>query len=409
MKKNKIYLLTILLTLASCSGGSTDQEFPAINKVEDHIKTIKIPKEISSGKEIFDMDFSRVVKDFDIVALETTPEALVGSIDELFFDDEKIFVVDRRVAKSIFIFKQNGEFISKIDRVGRGPTEYFEIWDATIDKRQKHIIIQDLEGRKFQYYDYNGDYLFKKKMPFLFTSFEILDSATMAFYTSRSYNIDFPGLHHKADIAIGKVDGTVHFIHKSKTYKDDFTYSNYSPRISKFNNHVNFNPRYNDTIFKITKNQLIAEYVLDFQGKGIPESRWPDMTNREFKKAIRKYPYFTGEYVTLDKYLYLKIISPVRAGSLVINFIYNKVNKEIIFGNGVIIGNERVSNPELGFLLSPAMITSFKENTLVCAIRQDQAEARSEILKGLFKEKNVPFPKDFSIQSNPVLMFYHLK
>ena len=251
--------------------------------------------------------------------------------------------------------------------------------------------------------------MFKKKMPFLFDSFELLDSVAMAFHTSRSYNIDFPGLHHKADIAIGKVDGTVHFIHKSKTYRDDFTFGNRTKRISKFNDIVRYNPTYNDTIFSVTNNRLVAEYVLDFQGKGIPESRWPDMTNREFKKAIRKYLFFTGEYVTLDKYLYLKIISPVRAGSLVINFIYNKINEEIIFGNGVIIGNEKVSNPELGFFTRPAMITSFKENTLVCAIRQDQAEARSEILKELFKEKNVPFPEDFSIQSNPVLMFYHLK
>ena len=408
MKKNQIYLLTILLTLASCNGGSSDQEFPAINKVEDHIKTIKIPKEISSGKEIFEMDLSRVVKDFDVVALETTPEALVGNIDELFFDDEKIFVIDRRVAKSIFIFKQNGEFISKIDRVGRGPTEYFEIYDATIDKNQKHIIIQDLEGRKFQYYDYNGDYLFKKKMPFLFDSFEVLDSATMAFHTSRSYNIDFPGLHHKADVAIGKVDGTVHFTHKSKDYRNDFTFVNSMKEISKFNDIVSYNPTYNDTIFRVTNNRLIAEYVIDFQGKGIPESRWPDMTDREFKKATRKYPYFTGVYATLDKYLYLKIISPVRAGDLIIPLIYNKTNEEIIFGNSTLIGStETGHNYEFGFFDSP--ITSFKENTLVCVIRQDEAEARSEILKKLFKEKKVPFPEDFSIQSNPVLMFYHLK
>ena len=97
-----LMVVTILLILlSSCNGGSSDKEFPAINKVEDNIKTIKIPKEISSGKEIFEMDLSRVVKDFDVVALETTPEALVGNIDELFFDDEKIFVIDRRVAKSI--------------------------------------------------------------------------------------------------------------------------------------------------------------------------------------------------------------------------------------------------------------------------------------------------------------------
>ena len=404
MKKNKIYLLTILLTLASCNGGSSDQVFPAINKVEDHIKIIKIPKEIlSSNKKKVLFDPSLVVKDFDLVALETTPEALVGNIDELFFDDEKIFVIDRRVAKSIFIFKQNGEFISKIDRVGRGPTEYFEIWDATIDKSQKHIIIEDLEGRKFQYYDYKGDYLFKKKMPFLFTSFEVLDSATMAFHTSRSYNIDFPGLHHKADITIGKVDGTVNFIHKSKTYRDDFTYSNYSHRISKFNNHVNFNPRYNDTIFRVTNNRLIAEYVLDFQGKGIPESRWPNMTNREFKEAIRKYHFFTGEYVTLDKYLYLDIHSPEYRSHLV----YNKVNGEITFGNTTLIGTEKGHNYEFSFFDTP--ITSFKGNTLVCVVNQINADAASEILKGLFKEKNVPFPEDFSIQSNPVLMFYHLK
>ena len=404
MKKSQIYLLTILLTLAACNGGSSDQEFPTINKVEDHIKIIKIPKEIlSSNKKEVLFDPSQVVKDFDVVALETTPEALVGNIDELFFDDEKIFVIDRRVAKSIFIFKQNGDFISKIDRRGRGPTEYFEIYDATIDKSQKHIIIQDLEGRKFQYYDYNGDYLFKKKMPFLFDSFEVLDSAMMAFHTSRSYNIDFPGLHHKADVTIGKVDGTVHFIHKSKTYRDDFTFVNRTKRISKFNDIVRYNPTYNDTIFSVTNNRLIAEYVLDFQGKGIPESRWPNMTDREFKKAIRKYPFFTGEYVTLDKYLYLDIHSPKYRSHLV----YNKINGEITFGNTTLIGTEKGHNYEFSFFDSP--ITSFKENTLVCAIRQDEAEARSEILKGLFKEKNVPFPEDFSIQSNPVLMFYHLK
>jgi len=77
------------------------------------------------------------------IILETTKESLIGTINSLQVFDNKIFILDGYMAKKLFIFDMNGKFISQIGNFGKGPGEYIDISDFTINVDEKHIYIRD--------------------------------------------------------------------------------------------------------------------------------------------------------------------------------------------------------------------------------------------------------------------------
>ena len=67
-----------------------------------------------------------------LIQLETRPECLVGEIDKIFFYKDRLYVLDRRVGKSVFVFDLKGKWISTIARTGHGPGEYINITNPFI-------------------------------------------------------------------------------------------------------------------------------------------------------------------------------------------------------------------------------------------------------------------------------------
>ena len=58
------------------------------------------------------------------IVLETTPESTIGTIDKLIVRENKIYIMDKEITKSLFVFSIEGKFLYKINRAGRGPGEY---------------------------------------------------------------------------------------------------------------------------------------------------------------------------------------------------------------------------------------------------------------------------------------------
>src|SRR5690554_7503187 len=99
-----------------------------------------------------DILLSDIVGDYKIVPLETKENSLLGEIQKVELYDEKIFILSRN---QIFVFEQNGKFIQKTNRTGRGPGEYIEIKDFDIfsetlfilDRTGQNVLEYDLKGR----------------------------------------------------------------------------------------------------------------------------------------------------------------------------------------------------------------------------------------------------------------------
>lgn len=84
-----------------------------------------------------------------IIALESSPEAIFGTIEKLIVSDSLIFIKDNRYSKAIFVFDMTGHFQFKISNVGAGPGEYEDIFD--FDVSGEDIYVND-SGRKILQY-----------------------------------------------------------------------------------------------------------------------------------------------------------------------------------------------------------------------------------------------------------------
>ena len=97
------------------------------NFIEINIDRLDTEKKIS---------FSSVFKSYKLIPLETSENCLIGRIDELKVFDDTLYVLDRNIAKALFVFDNKGRFIRKIGRLGKGPGEYIIPRSFTIDNKK---------------------------------------------------------------------------------------------------------------------------------------------------------------------------------------------------------------------------------------------------------------------------------
>ena len=131
-------VICILLgaVVSSCRFGDEDhrteyskKSFPNYAETEEASASIKSYPVDSSGVLDIAVDMAKIedhvyvqdiIDSIRYVMLETTDECLIGNISELYVDGRFIFVVDNTIYESVFVFDENGRFLNKIGRLGRG-------------------------------------------------------------------------------------------------------------------------------------------------------------------------------------------------------------------------------------------------------------------------------------------------
>ena len=103
------------------------------------------------------LDISDVIDSsfFNIVALETNVNSLIGEIDKIFYQNQRIYIVDQ-MQKCIIVFNNEGRFLFKLHKPGRGPGEYTEIFTATVTNN--NIIVVDMGKKEALFYDLEGNF-----------------------------------------------------------------------------------------------------------------------------------------------------------------------------------------------------------------------------------------------------------
>ena len=90
---------------------------------------------------------------YHTIALETTPNNLIGGIDKIVLQNEHIYILDKKQA-TIFIFTHNGKYQNKIANQGRAPGEYLSISDFEV--YDSHVYCLSRTNQKIFKYDTNG-------------------------------------------------------------------------------------------------------------------------------------------------------------------------------------------------------------------------------------------------------------
>ncbi len=239
----KAFLIAILLL---CNSYGRSQESKSTQKTVMAAKnTIK---ESDFGKKY---DFYDVIKDIEFVPLEMTDESIVGKIYKIQLYKNYLIIYDRQT-ESIFIFDNNGKYIRKISRKGRGPGEYNEIVDFCVHPKTGMITIA-CSGKIITYSFDLKEFKEYNDVPYV---------AGIEQFNNGYYAIT--AIEKEANLYI--LDTNMKIIHKGLANPFPMP-TIFNKSFSKYGDTIlcRLPTHYNDTIYQITPNSFRPWRVPDFE------------------------------------------------------------------------------------------------------------------------------------------------
>ena len=143
MIKHFIIYLSCILFFA-CSEKTNEQK---------QIKTLSVS--LKPNEEVS----SSLFKNIEIIPLETKEESLITSIGRIREYNNKIYILDDKISV-LFFFDKNGKYLSKIDKNGEGPEDYYLIYETVIKPEENQIYMISPMGF-LHIYDLEGNFIKK--------------------------------------------------------------------------------------------------------------------------------------------------------------------------------------------------------------------------------------------------------
>jgi len=291
MKKSPLLLIAILAVFFSCYPKRENQEkitFQNVLSIDTYQDT--------------NLKFSQFCDSVKNISLETNETSLIGNIQKVLIYEGWIFVVDKEMTNSVYIFKDNGEFIKVINHRGKGPKEYQQIEDITIDKNNNELVLLDNDGKKILFYDFFGNYQSEVHIDFW--------ASSIAYIGSNHFLFDLSSYHEGHNLLITDRRGTpvkeMYPITTEAFYTDILKmYSAFSP----YKNGVNINfPVSNDVYYFDNENEEIEpSYFIDYSDQGISQKGLEAIGSvAEFRELSKKGLRVGSEFfLESDRYIYM--------------------------------------------------------------------------------------------------------
>lgn len=242
------------------------------------------------------IDISPMLSDsIDIIPLETTDESLLSNIGRLIFHKGHFYILDG-TRRGIFVFDEKGRFVRKIGKQGGGPGEYSRI--SFFDVMGDSLIISHEGSFKCTIYNLQtGDAVHTITPEISRLDGFVLDKD---FYLITNYEkVEQENFNLcKVDPSTGKVvDKFIPFDDKSAKFAH-VGGMNYTSRYNKDSVYLIY--PYNDTIYQITKEEVVPRYTLYFTKRRLPDDLQPIDNN--FHKAAAKGGFLKGlQYMQISK------------------------------------------------------------------------------------------------------------
>ncbi|TRZ53832.1 6-bladed beta-propeller [bacterium] len=296
MKTALIFIIATTFILNSCSQKNANTS-NSINEIEINTNTITNQANLS--------EFANSTR---IIRLETNKNCLLGSVDQLDFNNDTLLILDKSL-QQIVLFNIDGDFISKIHRLGKGPGEYTKILDFFVDSRHR---INILTGFEILVFNNTGDFLFKRNLPFVATNAIYLSDSMIVF--RKSWQNYAKGVTENFENKIAISD--INFSEFTYSYKFDLrNYDigslDFSRVFSKSKKRIFYFELFNDTIYEINNKKITPYIFVNFGKRKVPKEffklkRSELINNMQAKQQIASSPhdYFETDRFRLFSYLY---------------------------------------------------------------------------------------------------------
>ena len=163
------FLAVILLLLTSCN--STKKGVLQEKCIEVDVHTTQ--------------SMSTLCESYTCIPLELSNDEdnLINAIDKLVVHDGCFYVMDR-FRNTIFVFSEEGKYLHKIARSGRGPQEYIELTD--FDVYDSEVYILSRANQAIYVYDKDGNFRQIYPLDNWYNNLHVLDTHLAYLYSERS-------------------------------------------------------------------------------------------------------------------------------------------------------------------------------------------------------------------------------
>lgn len=236
---------------------------------------------------------------FELIPLELNDLSLVGAIDKLMVEKDKIYILDKEISKSILCFSIAGKLLFKIDSIGEGEGKFSKPFDMVLFDESLQIL--DILQRKIMVFDMDGNFKYEYPVPFeeqVVNFFPLNHDYTAYHMDGRSFGSEKTNFIR----VLGNKDSTttiqgVSDIGSTDAYQIPIEFS-------KHDGQVSFLHAWTDTIYNISEEKIEPAYLLNFGANRLDEKvkKLPLMDMRKF---IMENPYVfnAANLVENDKYL----------------------------------------------------------------------------------------------------------
>lgn len=396
----QIYLLLLslfLLNLNGCTGSKNEDKNQLLTfnlKELPKVSTIKLSE----------LGFD----DIEYIPLETNDLSVMSGTNDIFFpirinSGEKFFLVSR--FNTILKFSDDGRFLMKIGKVGRGPNEFMVAHDVEVNEKTNEIYLLARWQKKFFVYSESGELI--RKIPFSISpnEFSFFENGILCYDENHmgdikdSYNlIDSSGSVKKS------------FVNKYP-FKNHDAYGIYHENIFyHFNQHLFKKEVYSDTIFEFENQNFKPHIVIEVGEKLITPSARSEFDGQDLGKnfIIPMKLFEFGDYVYYE-FIY-RIVIPNDV--LIFSFIGSKKTD---FQALIEAGKGIINDLDGGMNIVPRTVKD--DNTLIALV--DVIDLKKRVASQEFQNSNPIYPEKkkelielanrLKDTDNPVLMLVRLK
>jgi hypothetical protein len=296
----------------------------------------------------------------------------------------------------LFVFNDDGQYLFKINSIGKGPGEYITPKDFWLDTISNNLIIYDYKLKKLLRFNYDGVFLSEMKLNFNSTgTFAFIPPDTYLYDIDGAYNIANKNLISKKLLITADHSSTV-----SSYFYTNININNFISPDFKFypsKEGIKYIPRLSDTIYNITINSIEPRYYVNFGDFRVKSP----IKEQEIKAIYSISAFNIHNYVENDNLLFFNFLyKPVDQRN---NVLYSKKSKLNIYFTKIIANASTIGLSYPIAATSDEFIFLIEPHTLLQQINMYKNSNNVMYDKAIETFGSVFMT--ISNKSNPILMF----
>jgi|GEM_PF-4486300 len=376
-----------LLSLAVFFAQSSCRSKPPVHKeiIYDSIKTIKVDSATEKVK------VSSIIDSIGYVRLGASPVP-ISFVDRCICLDHHIVILDGQVARSVFIFDQNGAFQRTI-QIGR-EGKIIRIADICVDKENKVLYVYaGSENKIFSYDISTGAKINEIKIAGSFRKISHLNDKFILIRDQIFQSSGDPGINNPNRIGVFDKKGTFLYGFLNKSIFEMPENGSLSNIECAFNNSIKISQAYSDTLYELRAGNMYALYNLSLLHKNLPHPPILSDTLSEqnylvWEPVLENKRFMFLNYA-IESQFYTLICDKQSGQFKLIRIILNDIDHIPLSRHFFDINDKRIAE-----VVYPLELLSVRDHSIVNSAK---AEKLYELCQGL------------SAQSNPVIRYLYFR